>query len=91
MPEERIIWYFCQRDQNMQKQAKKEAKQKQELENALTIARQANRARSVFLRNMSHDIRTPLNAIIGFARLAMKSAGLRAVRQSWKIRILQIF
>lgn len=71
VPEERIIWYFCQRDQNMQKQAKKEAKQKQELENALTIARQANRARSVFLRNMSHDIRTPLNAIIGFAKLAI--------------------
>ena len=70
-----IIWYFCQRDQNMQKQAKKEAKQKQELENALTIARQANRARGVFLRNMSHDIRTPLNAIIGFAKLAMKSEG----------------
>lgn len=68
-----IIWYFCQRDQNMQK--KKEAKQKQELENALTIARQANRARGVFLRNMSHDIRTPLNAIIGFAKLAMKSEG----------------
>ena len=55
----------------MQKQAKKEAKQKQELENVLTIARQANRARSVFLRNMSHDIRTPLNAIIGFAKLAI--------------------
>ena len=59
----------------MQKQAKKRSKQKQELENALTIARQANRARGVFLRNMSHDIRTPLNAIIGFAKLAMKSEG----------------
>lgn len=70
-----IICYFCQRYQNMQKQAKKEAKQKQELENALAIARQANRARGVFLRNMSHDIRTPLNAIIGFAKLAMKSEG----------------
>lgn len=70
-----IIWYFYQRYQNMQKQAKKEAKQKQELENALAIARQANRARGVFLRNMSHDIRTPLNAIIGFAKLAMKSEG----------------
>lgn len=45
------------------------------MENALTIARQANRARGVFLRNMSHDIRTPLNAIIGFAKLAMKSEG----------------
>ena len=68
-----IILYFFRHDQNMRKRAEKEEKQKQELENALAIARQANLARVVFLRNMSHDIRTPLNAVIGFARLAMKS------------------
>ena len=68
-----IILYLVKHDQNMRKRAEKEEKQKQELENALASARQANLARLVFLRNMSHDIRTPLNAVIGFAKLAMKS------------------
>lgn len=38
---------------------------------ALAEAKHANRAKTVFLNNMSHDIRTPMNAIIGFTSLAM--------------------
>ncbi len=44
--------------------------QKIELEDALAAAQHANRAKTTFLNNMSHDIRTPMNAIIGFTSLA---------------------
>ncbi|RDY31054.1 response regulator [Lachnotalea glycerini] len=40
------------------------------LKNALAAAEQANKAKSVFLSSMSHDIRTPMNAIIGMTKLA---------------------
>ena len=40
------------------------------LKDALEQANRANKAKSVFLSNMSHDIRTPMNAIIGFTSLA---------------------
>lgn len=42
----------------------------QELEVALMRAESANAAKTTFLNNMSHDIRTPMNAIIGFTSLA---------------------
>ena len=42
----------------------------QELKHALTQAESANAAKNTFLNNMSHDIRTPMNAIIGFTELA---------------------
>ncbi len=45
------------------------------LQNALSQANQANRAKSTFLSNMSHDIRTPMNAIIGFTTLALTHIG----------------
>ncbi|MDE6739994.1 MAG: response regulator, partial [Lachnospiraceae bacterium] len=41
------------------------------LESALAQANRANEAKSVFLSNMSHDIRTPMNAIVGFTTLAI--------------------
>ena len=41
------------------------------LRNALMQANQANKAKSTFLSNMSHDIRTPMNAIVGFTTLAI--------------------
>ena len=41
------------------------------LENALAFAREADRAKSDFLSSMSHDIRTPMNAIMGMTTLAL--------------------
>lgn len=40
------------------------------LEDALASAQKASQAKTMFLNNMSHDIRTPMNAIIGFTNLA---------------------
>lgn len=47
-----------------------EMKQQRILEDALVRAEHASKAKSTFLSNMSHDIRTPMNAIIGFTSLA---------------------
>lgn len=47
-----------------------ERETKKTLENALALAKEANRAKSDFLSAMSHDIRTPMNAIIGMTALA---------------------
>ncbi|MDO4494050.1 MAG: ATP-binding protein [Clostridia bacterium] len=47
-------------------------KKQRELEQAYELAEQANRAKTEFLSSMSHDIRTPMNAILGYSRLMKK-------------------
>lgn len=49
---------------------RRQKEQTQALQDALMQAQHANRAKTTFLSNMSHDIRTPMNAIIGFATIA---------------------
>ena len=55
---------------NIDEMIRKEQAQKHELSEALAQAQYANKAKTAFLNNMSHDIRTPMNAIIGFTTLA---------------------
>jgi PAS domain S-box-containing protein len=56
-------------------QREKEMDMMQQLEEALNKAEVANSAKTIFLSNMSHDIRTPLNAIIGFLNILRKKIG----------------
>lgn len=55
---------------SVDEQTRRELEQKKLLEDALVQANQASQAKSIFLSNMSHDIRTPMNAIMGFTNLA---------------------
>ncbi|MCI9156503.1 MAG: response regulator [Lawsonibacter sp.] len=56
---------------NVDEETQQEMKKKTLLEDALSQANRASKAKSVFLSNMSHDIRTPMNAIVGFTTLAI--------------------
>lgn len=51
----------------------RERRMNQTLRHALQVAKSANEAKSNFLANMSHDIRTPMNAIVGFSVLLRKN------------------
>ena len=58
----------------------KEQEHKQQLEAALARANVANEAKTRFLFSMSHDIRTPMNAILGFTDIAKGSSDLNQIK-----------
>lgn len=58
---------------NVSKDVAAEEEMKNQLTQALADAQQASVAKSTFLFNMSHDIRTPMNAILGFTKLAKRN------------------
>lgn len=61
--------------QDIDERARKENETQEQLRLAKLKAESANAAKSAFLFNMSHDIRTPMNAILGFTNIARKNAG----------------
>ena len=67
-----------------QKSKAEEQKQKQLLMNAAEEADAANKAKSAFLLSISHDIRTPMNAIIGFTNIALHQNTVSDIHDSLK-------
>ena len=64
-------------------EVRQEMEQKQTLSQALVNANLAVRAKNTFLSNMSHDMRTPLNAISGFTALARRNLGDRQALENY--------
>ncbi|MCM1057798.1 MAG: response regulator [Firmicutes bacterium] len=73
---------------SVDEETRSEREQKTLLENALSQANRANKAKSTFLSNMSHDIRTPMNAIIGFTTLALTHIDNREHVQEYLKKIM---
>ena len=71
-----VLYYFNQRQQNRirkEREAERELYNKQ-LTEALQAAQAASSSKTMFLSNMSHDIRTPMNAVLGFTTLLARDA-----------------
>ncbi len=69
------------------KEKQRDLEQQEALAHALALAQQANRAKTTFLNSMSHDIRTPMNAIVGFTALAQAHSDDRAQVQDYLTKI----
>ena len=74
------------------KRLEAEREQREKLQNALMVSETANRAKSMFLSNASHDMRTPLNGVIGYTELALVTEDqnrmldyLRKIKESSRI------
>lgn len=84
-----LSFFIYERYKGMLDKAEADAIHNQRLTEALELAKQANRAKTDFLNNMSHDIRTPMNAIIGFSALARKNIEDQSLTKSYLGKINQ--
>ena len=69
-----ILYYLNQRQQRKIMEERETEQHNKQLTEALHAAQLASNAKTTFLSNMSHDIRTPMNAVIGFTTLLAKDA-----------------
>ena len=71
-----ILYYFSQRQQFRLRRDREREREihNRQLAEALQAAQVASNSKTMFLSNMSHDIRTPMNAVLGFASLLAKDA-----------------
>ncbi len=71
-----MLYYFSERRQKALMREREEERERHsaQLTEALHAAQLASSAKTMFLSNMSHDIRTPMNAVIGFTSLLAKDA-----------------
>ncbi len=74
-------------NRDVTKDKEREIEQDEALRSALAAAKHASKAKSTFLNSMSHDIRTPMNAIIGFTALAQTHIDNRAQVQDYLSKI----
>ena len=81
-----ILYYFWMRKNALD--AVDKAVEKAVLEEKLQKAEAAERAKTMFLSNMSHDIRTPMNAIIGFTTLAQTNINNQERVQGYLAKIM---
>ena len=65
-----IVLLMIQRAERIKRRLEEREKLQSALNTALEEAQAASKAKTIFLNNMSHDIRTPMNAIVGFTALA---------------------
>ncbi|MCM1334268.1 MAG: ATP-binding protein [Bacteroides sp.] len=82
-----LILLLVLRERQSAARARVDQRHREELNDALALAESANRAKTTFLNNMSHDIRTPMNAIIGFTALASKHLGETELLKSYLDKI----
>ena len=73
---------------SVDEETRREMEKKTLLEDALLQAKRASKAKSVFLSNMSHDIRTPMNAIVGFTSLAISHIDRREQVEEYLKKIM---
>ena len=71
-----LLYYFSWRQQERVRREREEERQlhSQQLSQALRAAQIASESKTTFLSNMSHDIRTPMNAVLGFTSLLAKDS-----------------